>query len=328
MYVTGVPHGLRVTQLTGADTPAVTALVQDMEREHFGRTETNDTEIRGVLASPELRGTRNTAGLWDGDRLVGVLLAFDGLEHGRGVHMDLFADPGLPQRAAVAECLLAAGERFAGSLPVPTPDYLKCESFNGDQAVARTLADRGYEPHRTYLRMRLDFDEAPRTGELPAGLTDRRMTDDDWEALHGVITSAFRDHYDSHPLPLELFRQDSVNDTTDFDRWRLVFDGDDCVAVCIASKRYAAHGLGYVENLAVLREYRGRGIARYLLGDAFRRDHAAGFAGTSLHCDATNPTGAAQLYESVGMSRDQEYLAWRTPLPAGVRATNRPESRS
>jgi ribosomal protein S18 acetylase RimI-like enzyme len=328
MFVTGVPQGLRVTQLSTADTPAVTALVQNMEREYFGRSETNDTEIRGVLSSPELRGARNTAGLWEDDRLVGALLAFDGLEHGRGLHMDLFADPGFARREDVAACLLGGGEAFAHTLPSSRSDYIKCESFAGDHAVTGTLAARDYEPHRTYLRMRLDFHEVPRTGELPAGLTDRRMTEGDWEALHTVITTAFRDHYDSHPLPLELFRQDSVNDTTDFDRWRLVFDGDDCVGVCIASKRYAAHGLGYVENLAVLRQYRGRGIARYLLRDAFSRDHAAGFTGTSLHCDATNPTGATHLYESVGMSRDQEYQAWRTPLPAGVRASNRPQSGS
>jgi ribosomal protein S18 acetylase RimI-like enzyme len=314
MFVTGVPAGLRVTQLQTDQTPALTALVQDMERAYFGRTETNQTEIRGVLASPELRGTRNTAGLWDGHALIGALLAFDGLEHGRGLHCDLFLHPAGPQRRAVAECLLRSGEAFARTLPFGAGDYLKCESFAGDPDVPAALEDRGFQQHRTYLRMRLDFDAPPETGSLAPGLITRRMTDDDWPAMHSVITRAFRDHYDSHPLPLDLFRQDTVNDTTDFDRWRLVFDGDACVAVCIASKRYAAHGLGYVENLGVLREYRGRGVAKYLLRDAFARDHAAGFSGTSLHCDATNPTGAAELYESVGMRRDQEYRAWRLSL--------------
>ena len=52
-----------------------------------------------------------------------------------------------------------------------------------------------------------------------------------------------------------------------------------------------------------------------LLRDAFHRDAGLGFTGTALHCDATNPTGATQLYESVGMQRDQYYLAWRAGLP-------------
>ena len=38
----------------------------------------------------------------------------------------------------------------------------------------------------------------------------------------------------------------------------------------MGSNRFAVHGLGYVESLAVLREYRGRGIARHLLDEAFR----------------------------------------------------------
>jgi len=70
--------------------------------------------------------------------------------------------------------------------------------------------------------------------------------------------------------------------------------------------------------LSVLREYRGRGVAKFLLRDAFHRDAGLGFTGTALHCDATNPTGATQLYESVGMQRDQYYLAWRAGLPVFV----------
>lgn len=311
LYVTGVPQGLRVTQLTTDRTPAVTELVRDVEREFFGGTQTNDTEIRGVLLSPELRDTANTAGLWDDDGLVAALLAFDGLEHGRGLHMDLFISPFVAQRQSIAECLLRSGEVFGRTLPFGEGDHLKCESFAGDDAVAGALDALGYRQHRTYLRMRLDFEREPPRSPLPEGLTARGMTDDDWAAVHGVITSAFRDHYDSHPLPLELFKQDSSSETTDFARWRLVFDGSRCVAVCIASRRYAAHGLGYVENLGVLREYRGRGIARHLLTDAFHRDREAGLSGTALHCDATNPTGATALYASLGMTRDQEYDAWR-----------------
>lgn len=314
MFVMGVPRSLRATPLTTAHAPDLTQLVRDMEVAYFGRSETNDTEMRGVLTSPELRGSRNTVGLWDDDELVATMLAFDGLEHGRGLHLDLFISPGATDRPEIARCLLQAGQAFARTLPAGPGDYLKCEDFGNDPGLAEPLAELGFRPHRTYLRMRLDFDGVPDAGEPPQGLTARGMTDADWPALHAVITSAFQDHYDAHPLPLELFRQDSVNETTDFDRWRLVFDGPECVGVCIASKRYETHGLGYVENIGVLREYRGRGVATHLLRDAFRRDHDKGMSGTALHCDATNETGATRLYESVGMVRDQEYRAWRMPL--------------
>jgi ribosomal protein S18 acetylase RimI-like enzyme len=162
--------------------------------------------------------------------------------------------------------------------------------------------------------MRVDFDGPVDAPAALSGLRVEPMAEHYWADLHAVVTRSFRDHYDSHPLPLEVFRENMLNETTDLDRWRLVLDGPRCVAVCIGSLRYAQAGLGYVETLGVLREYRSRGIGRHLLLDAMARDSAKGLSGTSLHCDATNPTGATQLYESVGMHRDHEYLAWHAPL--------------
>jgi ribosomal protein S18 acetylase RimI-like enzyme len=162
--------------------------------------------------------------------------------------------------------------------------------------------------------MRIDFRQAPGVSALPTGLAARPMSDELWPQVHHVVSEAFRDHYDSHPLPLELFRRDMVHETTDMSQWQLVFEGEECVAVCVGSNRFEPFALGYVDCLAVLRQYRGRGIAKYLLHEAFRRDHTAGFTGTSLHCDASNATGATQLYRGVGMQKDQQYAAWRLPL--------------
>lgn len=317
MCLTGIPSRMRVAALTEADVPALTRLVADMESAYFGRFEANEPEVLGVLRSPELHGTRGTAAVWEDDELLAALLAHDGLEHGRGLHLDLFLQPGAAGREPLAHNLLAATERYGQALAVPGPDWMKSENFAGDQELFEVFRDRGYEQHRVYLRMRIDLTGPPLSpGDPPAGLTARTMTDQDWPDLYRVVTSAFADHYDFHPLPFEAFRTDMLNGTSDRARMRLVFDGEQCVAACIASKRFAPHKVGYVETLAVLRQCRGRGVARFLLHDAFDRDRQAGFEATTLHCDATNPTGAAHLYESVGMCRDQEYLAWRTPLAA------------
>lgn len=317
MCLTGVPSGMRVAALTEADVPALTGLVADMEHRYFGRFEANEPEVLGVLRSPELHGTRGTAAVWQDGELLAALLAHDGLAHGRGLMLDLFLQPSAAGRQPLAGSLLAAVERYGQCLAASAPDWIKSENFLGDQEVLEAFRDRGYEQHRVYLRMRIDFADTPLAGgDLPPGLEVRTMAEEDWPRLHDVVTTAFEDHYDFHPLPFEVFRRDMVDVTSDPNRWRLVFDGDACVGACIASNRFAPHKVGYVETLAVLREYRGRGVARYLLHDAFAHDQKAGFAATTLHCDATNPTGAAHLYESVGMRRDQEYTAWRTPLPA------------
>lgn len=314
MYVTGLPPGLRVTQLDEAHNPVLTRLIFDLEMHSFGRSETNEPETMGTLRSSELHGARGTAGIWEADRLQAALLAYDGLAHERGMYLDLFVHPEATRRKEITDRLLAASERYAQEFEIPPESFVKVESFAHDRDVEAALDARGYERHRVYLRMRIDFGAPLPEPTLPAGLSTRGMHDDDWEVIHAVTTESFRDHYDAHPLPLDVFRKDMMRETTDFERWRLVFDGDRCVGLSIGSNRFAPYQLGYVETLGVLREYRGRGIATYLLYDAFARDRKAGFTATSLHCDATNPTGATRLYEAVGMRRDQEYVAWRTPI--------------
>ncbi len=314
MHATRVPPGLRVTQVADDHLDRLVELGRDVESAAFGVTQCNRTEMLGALRAPELHGARGTVALWDADRLAAVALAYDALEHASGLYLDLFIHPEAPARQDVATCLLSAARAYAAALGPPEPAWVKSESFDGDTDVEAAFGDLGYEQHRVYLRMRLDFDAAPVAPEPPTGISVRTMVQSDWEAIHDVITTAFLDHYDFHPEPFEVFRENFVDETTDFGQWRLAFAGDRCVGLCLGSKRYAAHRLGYVASLAVLRDYRGRGIARFLLHDAFARDASLGYAGTSLHCDATNPTGATALYESVGMLRDQRYTAWRTRL--------------
>ena len=43
-------------------------------------------------------------------------------------------------------------------------------------------------------------------------------------------------------------------------------------------------------------------------------DVARGFISTILHVDATNPTGATRLYESVGMAADSEFAFFHRSL--------------
>lgn len=312
MFVNRLP-GLRVGELSRANAGELVQLVADMESRFFGQSQTNLPEILGTLAAPELHGTRGTAGVWQDGRLVAALLAYDDLEHQQSLALDLFAAPG-PRRLEIVRRLLAGAREYGASLGPWPGDCLKVETFGGDDELAVEVADDGYVQHRVYLRMRLDFDGDLEPAVLPDGLATRVMVDTDWPAIHAVVMAGFSDHYDFHPRPLEMLKQQYDTETTDYSRWQLVFDGGELVGVGIGSNRYAECGLGYVDSLVVLREARGRGIATFLLRGAFAADRARGLLGTALHCDATNPTGAARLYEAVGMRRDQHYDAWRARL--------------
>lgn len=312
MFVSGLP-GQRVAPLTHVHAGAVADVIREMELSYFGRSETNPPEIVGMLNAPELRGTQGTAGVWSRGRLVAVLLAYDALEHEAGLFLDVFVRQQANRRQLI-DRLLVGARTYADSLVPRADSWLKSDNFAGDTDMAAAFAADGYHPHREYLRMRIDFRQAPVAPRLPAGVQVMPMTDSDWPAVHAVLTRAFRDHYDSHPLPLDLFQKGLDRAVADMQMWRLIFAGADLVGVRISSTRYAPHGLGYVDSLGVLPEFRGRGIATYLLRDAFDMDHRAGMAGTALHCDATNLTGATRLYEAVGMREDQRYTAWRARM--------------
>lgn len=312
MFVNRLP-GLRVGELSPVNAAALVDLVAQMETRFFGQSQTNRPEILGTLAAPELGGTRGTAGVWEDGRLVAAALAYDALDLEQTLAMDLFVAPG-PRRQEIAGRLLSAVRHYGATLGPGPRDWLKLETFGGDEELARVVSADGFVRHRVYLRMRRDFTTPLQPAGLPEGLSVSGMTDDDWPRVHRTITEAFRDHYDTHPVPLATLRQRFDHETTDLGQWRLVFGAGELVGLCISGNRYAPAGLGYVDTLAVLRAARGRGVGTYLLRQAFIDDRARGMGGTALHCDAANLTGATRLYASVGMLRDQHYDAWRTRL--------------
>jgi ribosomal protein S18 acetylase RimI-like enzyme len=71
----------------------------------------------------------------------------------------------------------------------------------------------------------------------------------------------------------------------------------------------------YVDDVAVLRPWRRRGIAQALLlallGEAYRR----GMRRATLEADADNETGAIRVYEKAGMHVWREALAFGKQIP-------------
>jgi mycothiol synthase len=77
-------------------------------------------------------------------------------------------------------------------------------------------------------------------------------------------------------------------------------------------------GYGYVATVGVVPEYRGRGLAKLLLRQAFADDARRGRRGTYLHVDANNTTPALGVYLSVGMHLVLAIDVWRRTLPVPV----------
>jgi ribosomal protein S18 acetylase RimI-like enzyme len=174
----------------------------------------------------------------------------------------------------------------------------------------------GFKPVRTFYRMRIDHDlAAPLVDPVaPPGVTLRTGPGD--EALHrtghALLMESFKEHFGWLFEPFEDWHRRLDREST-FDWSMLTVAELDSrpVGVLMTSDHYLSNeNCGYVGDLGVLAEARGRGIAKFLLRTAFAADIRAGRTGTILAVDTSNVTPALHVYESVGMRPVRTTDAW------------------
>ncbi len=142
-----------------------------------------------------------------------------------------------------------------------------------------------------------------------------------WEAE----AEAFRDHWgeaewtEAH---WQRFEADPQNADPRF--WRIGWDGDQVAGVVVTivpEEENAEHGRKrvYVGGVSVRRAWRRRGLARALLAGSLVAAREAGYTSASLGVDTDSPTGATDLYRSLGFEPERSFTAWRKPMeaPAG-----------
>jgi ribosomal protein S18 acetylase RimI-like enzyme len=162
---------------------------------------------------------------------------------------------------------------------------------------------------RHFWRMTIDLPDspAPVVPALSPGV-EVRVADRgeaDLRAVHQVINAAFLDHFGSQASSYEDWAPSHTTGAWgDYSLWWLVTVDGGPAAAQIAG-RYPDEG-GHIADLGTLRAYRGRGLGRVLLLTAFAEFHRRGERRVNLGVDASNPTGAVALYESVGMRKRHE----------------------
>jgi GNAT superfamily N-acetyltransferase len=191
--------------------------------------------------------------------------------------------------------------------------------YHDDELVRALLADRDFTACTTYHRMRIDHAGAVAVPDPPAGAVVRRGAFDDATRLaaHEVIIDSFRGQYGFVPRPHDEWVEAlAASSTFDWSQLTLLEVDGRAVAVRSCNDEFVeAENCGSVGVLGVLEEFRGRGLAGFLLRDAFAADAAAGRAGTILHVDTNNPTPALGLYLSVGMRPTLVLDGWRRVIP-------------
>lgn len=187
-----------------------------------------------------------------------------------------------------------------------------------DDVERRALYERhGFHYVRTFLHLEVDLAGAPATTLWPSGIAVRRFRRHrDEAAVHGADEEAFRDHWRPESMDLDewlAFRFERPD--LDLGLWWVAWDGEE-VAGCLLALETPLGG--YIDSLSVRRPWRGRGLGRALLLEAFAELRRRGRPRAYLGVDSENPTGAMGLYRSVGMrAKRGAHLVFEKDLPGG-----------
>jgi mycothiol synthase len=179
------------------------------------------------------------------------------------------------------------------------------------------LAGLGYRHVRDFLHMERSLDELE-TPNLPPGVAIRTFKEGDGPLFHSIDTRAFEGQWGMSARPFEEWEQRNLSGER--------FQPDACflaeyegqAAGVLMGRGWSAEA--WVDSLAVLEGFRGRGIGGALLERAFRGFRDRGYRQVALNVDSANPTGATRLYEAHGMHVRRHWVVFNKPLADSIPA--------
>lgn len=302
--------GLVWRALEPADVVELTALVQATQEADGLEFRLSQAEASELFDSPSLDAERDTiVGLDDDGVMVAwaMVVTFSGDEtivraindggvhprwRGRGVGSALVAWG----TGRARQLLAASGKDAPGRICV----YLD----ENQRAAERVFLAAGYSPIRYYSELRRALDDSVGPIEPAEGILIEAWPGEDDE-VRLAHNEAFADHWGSQPRSSEDW---NASRSMFAPQWSFVAraaDSGDVVGY-VETGRYehdwevAGYSSGYIHLLGVLREWRGRGIARALLAATMAAQRADGIEFAELGVDTENPSGARGLYAALG----------------------------
>lgn len=301
-----LPDGLLARPASSGDLEAVVALCLRCDLADLGTPDTDTDDILSAWRRPGFDLAKDTVVVLAGEgEVVGYGDVFDGREAFG------YVDPGWRGRGIGAWLLRRVEELARGRQAQRGRDdrTLEVGAPHADRAF-RALAEReGYRPGRSSWLMRLDMAVPPPSPAWPEEVAVRRFVREaDARAVHRLVQDAFADIGNQPPRSFEFWEQVNL-ERDDFDPalWFLAVAGDELVGVCLC---FSGSLGGYVAQLAVRRDRRGRGLGDALLRHGFAELWRRGRRQVWLHVDSENRTGATRLYERAGMRVEHRLDCW------------------
>ncbi|WP_280853561.1 MULTISPECIES: GNAT family N-acetyltransferase [unclassified Streptomyces] len=283
-----LPAGYRARPLTADDTVDVHHLIAACERALFGRVQSDPGRTAAVLARPGLVPALDTRLVHD---QAGQVVARAWVN--RRCEVDVHP---AHRGRGLGHALLAWAE--ARAIQTGSAGIVQTIPDSDPHAVA-LLRSRAYEPMVTEWLLEFPMEQEPTAPGMPAGITVRPFRAGDEHHAHQLVEDAF-DAWQQRRHSYEEWAQHTVARPSFAPALSALAFADSQLVGAVLTLEVPDSGEAYIEQVAVRRDHRNRGIARLLLRTAFRACYRHGRRTCTLatHSD----TGALDLYLRVGMT--------------------------
>lgn len=312
-----LPTGYRLRAPRERDASEVAAVVVAHDIADFGEPDFTQHDLLDDWSRPRFDLERDAWVLaGPTSRVVGYAFVWH-VEVASALEADAFVLPEYDGRG-LGGLLLDLIEARALEITADTgSSLLGMYASNVNTAKRDLLTRRGFEPSHTRLRLKIDL---ARREPVESGVDEKftiRVFDPrtDEPGVRTVMDDAFsgRARYSRRRLE-EWLDVRVAHPAYEPDLWRVACDGDEVVGAILV---YDVGGTGYVSNLGVRPEWRGRGVGQALLLEAFAALRDRGQMRVVVGIDAEDTPDARRLYERVGM-RVAEQHDWFTKVIGGA----------
>lgn len=204
---------------------------------------------------------------------------------------------------------------------------LQTNALEGYERRINDLNNAGFKHARNFYRMLIEMESAPPEPQLPENFTIRGMKyPDELEAVVRAVELGFKDHWGFVEEPFEEALKywkhyTETDELFDPELYVIVIDNETKEIAGITLCRIEQFGkpeTAYIDDLAVLPNYRRQGLALAMLQYIFGAVYKRGRDKVALHVDADSLTNATRLYTKAGMQPVETWSNYQKVLRDGL----------
>lgn len=178
------------------------------------------------------------------------------------------------------------------------PLHLHLPVYEANHDLAKLASEAGFAPVRAFYGMRRSLDGPLVSPRVPDGVVIATWTPslDFW--AREVRNAAFLDHWGTTPHTEESWGRLITGTAAFLPEGSFLAVHDGRAVGCLMTHHRAREA--WIQIIATVREWRGRGVASALISHALMSFQAQGYGTTALSVDADNETGAVAVYRRAG----------------------------